>query len=235
MGGDGGSIPKRADMVKTKGYSSAQGSSVGSMGYNPNSQRRVAEEHVDPKKQRQLWMTRCWLTGQNFNDEPIAACRAGYLYSKETVVRYLLEKQVSRLPKHITSIRDIVDVKFKKSALGRIVCPITGKELDDGVHKSSVIWPCGCVVSTKALTLESGERTACINCGTAGIESVIKLYPEEKDEQERQLGKAYESRHKKGVKILENVAPLKRKAQEDGMEKLKQTRVYDKIFHSSRS
>jgi hypothetical protein len=234
MGGDGGSIPKRADMVKTKGYSSAQGSSVGSMGYNPNLQRKVVEENVDPKRQRQLWMTRCWLTGQTL-EEPIAACRAGYLYNKETVFRYLLEKQITKLPKHVTSIRDVIDVKFKRSGNGRVVCPITGKELDDGVHKSAVIWPCGCVVGLKALGFESGEKQ-CINCATP-IESVVKLYPEEKSEQDRQLGNAYELRHKKsGAKgdVSADVS-LKRKNLEGEQVNPKQTRVYDKIFHSTRS
>jgi hypothetical protein len=36
MGGDGGCVPQRADMVKTKGYGFIQPSSRGGMGYTPN-------------------------------------------------------------------------------------------------------------------------------------------------------------------------------------------------------
>jgi len=239
MGGDGGSIPKRADMVRTKGYSSAQSSSTGSMGYNPNLQRKIAQEHVDPKRQRQLCMSKCWLTGQPLED-PIAVCRGGYLYNKESVVSFLLEKNFAKLPPHVTSIRDIIDVKFKRSRGGSIVCPITGKELDDGVHKSVVCWPCGCALSVKALELHSNnsENKNCINCGAA-VDDTIKLYPEDKADQEKQLEKAFEQRYKKvvaGDKGHHLSTCLKRKPGVAGIEeveKLKQSRVYEKIFHSS--
>ena len=233
MGGDGGSIPKRADMVRTKGYSSAQSLSTGSMGYNPNLQRRVAEEHVDVKRQRQLWMTRCWLTGQPLED-PIVVCRGGYLYNKETMVRFLLEKNFEKLPKHLTSIKDVLNVKFKRSNNGGIVCPITAKELDDGVHKSIVNWPCGCALSTRALELDSSDGKKCINCGTA-IDTTVKLFPD-KVEMDKQLETAYELRHKKTIIVGPVAHAIKRKSDEGTheLDKLKKSKVYGKIFHSTR-
>ena len=230
MGGDGGSIPKRADMVRTKGYSSVQGSSVGSMGYNPNLQRKLTEEHVDPKRQRRLWMTRCWLSSQVLED-PVVVCRGGYLYNKETVVRYLLEKIFSKLPKHLTSIRDVIDVKFKRTS-GGIVCPITGKELDDGVAKCVVMWPCGCALSSKALAIDSTSGK-CMNCSTL-IETQIALYPEDDKERDKQLEKAFDMRHKKQVVVKPVVESNKRKIDDTALPVVppKQTRVYQELFHS---
>ena len=90
MGGDGGSIPQRADMVKTKGYTT---SSRGSMGFNPNGFRRVVDEGHDLRKQRQTRMQTCALTGKPLT-KPIVACRCGFLFNKDEVLSKLLDKSM---------------------------------------------------------------------------------------------------------------------------------------------
>lgn len=60
MGGDGGSIPKRADVVKTKGYGFKR--NLGGMGYMPNAQVKLTNEENSTKlKMHERW-TKCYLT-----------------------------------------------------------------------------------------------------------------------------------------------------------------------------
>jgi hypothetical protein len=239
MGGDGGSIPRRVDMVKTKGYVSVQGSSAGSMGYNPNLQRRVEDETMDPKLQRQLNMTRCGLSGEKLED-PVVVDRAGFLYNKDTLIRRLLDKK--ELPSHISSIKDVIEVKFNRVS-NHIVCPINSKELDDGLTKAIAMWPCGCVLSNRAVDMTSTTADICPHCAKP-VETHIILFPDDKADQEKQLHAALELMHKKARKdATKNAKPatstaVKRKKEnlaevEEKMDKLKQSKVYSSIFHNS--
>jgi len=243
MGGDGGSIPRRVDMVKTKGYVSVQGAASGSMGYSPNLQRLVEEEAMDPKRQRQLNMTRCGLNGDKLED-PVVACRAGSLYNKETLIRRLLDKKMELIPKHISSIKDVIDVRFKRVS-GHLVCPITSRELDDGLTKSVLMWPCGCALSTRAVEMTTSSiESKCAFCNK-DVEMQIKLFPDDKADQEKQLHAALEKMHKKknnkdssSIKSAVTTA-VKRKAEdvaevEASLDKLKHSKVYDSIFHNSK-
>jgi hypothetical protein len=240
MGGDGGSIPRRVDMVKTKGYVSVQSSSAGSMGYTPNLQRRVEDESMDPKRQRQLNMTRCGLSGERLED-PVVVDRAGFLYSKETLIRRLLEKK-ERLPKHISSIKDVIEVRFKRIS-DHIVCPINSKELDDGLTKAIVMWPCGCALSHKAVEMTATSTSVCPHCGKS-VDSQIKLFPDDKADQERQLRLALDCMHKKSKQDaltdgkLGATTSVKRKKEDleevgENLNKLKQSKVYSSLFHNS--
>lgn len=184
MGGDGGSIPQRADMVKTKGYTT---SSRGSMGFNPNGFRRVVDEGHDLRKQRQTRMQTCALTGKPLT-KPIVACRCGFLFNKDEVLSKLLDKSMPDKFSHITSLKDLVDCHFEMSG-ATPVCPVTRRELDDGVAKAEVAWPCGCVVSEKALGLKAKDDK-CMVCGKR-VDLRTKLAPDEADlEQQREVAMA---------------------------------------------
>jgi hypothetical protein len=187
MGGDGGSIPSRIDMVKTKGYTQ---SAQGSMGYSANGMRRVVEESIDPREYHRTRMTTCALTGQPL-EKPVVACRAGYLFSKEAVLSHLINKTIPTEFSHITSLKDIVELKNFPGS-----CPITARDLNDGVTKSEAMWPCGCVIAEKALSVITNKNlTTCLSCSSE-VNLRTKLAAEGAD-LARQLELANELKHKK--------------------------------------
>lgn len=189
MGGDGGSVIQRVDMVRTKGYGTAQPSSRGGMGYQPNSVRRIETETVDPKRLRRLSMRHCALTQQLLAGAPIVACRAGYLYNKESVLDRLLSKTLPLNFSHITSLKDLLNVASIS------VCPISRRDLDDGVTRAVVLWPCGCMFSHKVV----GSGDTCPICQTSVTQKVV-LFPDNEEERSNQLKLAMELRTNKSTK-----------------------------------
>jgi hypothetical protein len=187
MGGDGGSIPSRVDMVKTKGYTQ---SSQGSMGYSANGMRRIVQETIDPREYHRTRMTTCAITGQPLV-KPVVACRGGYLFNKEAVLQHLLEKTIPNEFSHITSLKDVLELNNFPGT-----CPITARDLNDGVTKSEAIWPCGCVIAEKALSVITDKSLSkCPSCSEE-VHLRTKLAPEG-EELERQLELARTLKHKK--------------------------------------
>lgn len=230
MGGDGGSIPNRVDMVKTKGYTT---SSHGSMGGAVNGIRRISSEHIDPRELRKTRMTTCALSGERLV-KPVVVCRAGYLFNKEQVIRRLLDKTIPEDFSHITALKDILELKNFPG-----VCPVNGRDLDDGVTRSEAMWPCGCVVSEKALSQVQSDDT-CVSCSTR-TELRVKLAPEGED-LEAQLAKAIELRHKKkrsdNTKDSSKSNESKRlkstkEERESVLKQYKNSATYREIFHPS--
>ncbi|CUV05506.1 unnamed protein product [Cryptosporidium hominis] len=108
MGGDGGSIPKRADVVKTKGYGFKR--NLGGMGYMPNAQVKLTNEENSTKlKMHERW-TKCYLTNEPLNP-PVVICNKGFLYNKEAIINKLLSK--SKTAPHIKKLSDVFQVKFQ--------------------------------------------------------------------------------------------------------------------------
>lgn len=187
MGGDGGSIPHRIDMVKTKGHGT--GPRTSSMGYSSNSVRRVTEDAVDARENRKTRLTTCALTGDVLI-APVVACRAGFLFNKDAVLAKLLDKKMPEEFDHITSLRDLVDLKNIPG-----VCPITSRQIHDG--KCQAMWPCGCVVSEKGLlTLKrKAEETTCPAC--SGSVSLVTVLASDSEEFEKQRKVAQEMKTRK--------------------------------------
>lgn len=160
MGGDGGSIPCRADVVRTAGYKFVR--NLGGMGYLPNTQVRSGSGKYNKSEERLLKWTHCALTSQPLNP-PLIACRLGQLYSKESFIERWLNRKAVALPpsvSHIDSRKDVKDlnVEFDKGS-GKLVCPLSKVEFDSGV-RGVFFWPCGCVVSSKALERLSGTSNS---------------------------------------------------------------------------
>ena len=234
MGCDGGSLPHRADMVKTKGF--CQRLSIGSMGFAPNSVIRSVTETIDPRTDRRIKMTTCFLTNERLT-EPIVACRAGYFYNKESIVGKLLQRSIPKHLSHITSLKDLISVKYVS------ICPITSKELIDGNSPSLLMWPCGCLVSEKALGLRDKNSNACIACNQL-VDLEIIMYPSDDDVKKKQLDNAHKFMTRKKKKLLETMvdfSKVKRSKVENpemntslDLKNLKSSRVYDQIFHPSK-
>ncbi|XP_021931361.1 protein RTF2 homolog [Zootermopsis nevadensis] len=141
MGCDGGTIPKRAELVNTK------------------------KKPVKEKDEKNAWLWRtCSLTQLVF-EPPVVSCFLGKFYNKCAVIDALLNKSPV-LPQHIKRLKDIKDLKltpnpaFKPSAekgdeyidchLAPYICPVVGIEMN-GKFRFVFLWGCGCVMSERAL------------------------------------------------------------------------------------
>ena len=218
MGGDGGSCVSRIDMVRTKGYASAQRSSQGAMGYQPNGMRRVAGEEIDLKELRRDKMSTCALTGEKL-EKPIVACRVGKLYNKESVVRALLAKKELE---YISSLKDVIELKMDT------FCPVTLRDLKDGVTRSQVIWPCGCVLSVTV-----GEAETCASCGKK-VELKTQLIPEENSsilESQTKIAKNMRNRQKRKQNQSAEQPSVQNSSSSDAIKKYKSSSTYSKLFH----
>ncbi|XP_059484892.1 replication termination factor 2 [Neocloeon triangulifer] len=148
MGCDGGTIPKRDELVRTK----------------------KKPEQKDRESELSFRWRHCTITQQPLQN-PIVACGHGRLYSKEAVLEGLLDR--SRMPEgaqHITSLKDVKQLNmtpnpaFAIKANGEkgesgiyhdpreapFVCPVIGIEFS-GKFKFVFSWSCGCVISERAV------------------------------------------------------------------------------------
>lgn len=154
MGNDGGSIPKRRELVKeaAKALTTTQ-----------------AKEQLT-EQQEYHWST-CPLSRRPLA-APVVSDAAGTLYNKDAVIEFLLKEdgrekeeagkvadvkregefaELGCAGDRLKGLKDVVEVKFeagkeeKKEGSGRSevwMCPITGRELGPGA-KAVYIVPCG--------------------------------------------------------------------------------------------
>jgi hypothetical protein len=161
MGADGGSIPTRVDMVKT----------------------RQVERKVQKEDSREAF-ERCALSKQPL-ESPVVICELGRLYNKQELIAFLLDLKrkakenteddapdvSARLP-HIKSLKDVFDVKTTFP----LRCPITQVEPGDS-HTFLYVRGCGCVLSKRALgQVQSQGSQGCLNCGIVSHELEEERY-----------------------------------------------------------
>ncbi|XP_060590696.1 replication termination factor 2-like [Ruditapes philippinarum] len=159
MGCDGGTIPRRDELVRTK--------------QKPEQKDKTADLAAKWKH--------CALT-QDPLREPIMACELGRLYNKESALEFLIDKskfECASSFEHLRGLKDLKQLKLtenrnfsnSKTEKGdryidtqdaKYICPVVGLEMN-GVHKFSYIWSCGCVLSERALKELKGS--ACHKCG----------------------------------------------------------------------
>ncbi|KZP22071.1 DUF602-domain-containing protein [Athelia psychrophila] len=154
MGNDGGSIPDRRDLVKTK----------------------VKAEQADKANQTRARWFFCALSKQELR-EPIVACALGKLYNKDAIIEYLLDNTAygdgEKICSHIRSLKDVKTLKLtpnsaplsekaveaSTSERPQFACPLTMKEMN-GVQPFVYILTCGCVFSQAGLKTVSGSGSA---------------------------------------------------------------------------
>lgn len=169
MGCDGGTIPKRNEIVKNK----------------RKDQARDKDADLSAKWQY------CSLSGLKLK-KPIVACHLGRLYNKLAIVEHLLERQAQSSKNappsssstisqsddpisHIRCLNDIKELTLKErddkaqatSSTAEqfkvpFVCPISGLEIS-GKYKFYYLVTCGCVFSERALKEVPNEKQ-CIIC-----------------------------------------------------------------------
>uniref|UniRef100_A0A1I7XGP8 Replication termination factor 2 n=1 Tax=Heterorhabditis bacteriophora TaxID=37862 RepID=A0A1I7XGP8_HETBA len=193
MGADGGTIPKRCELVKKK---------------------KKTEKLDRAIKNATKWRN-CQLTQQPLK-KPIIACRYGRLYNKETVIEAILTKTITNyeVAAHIRGVKDFKELKltenkdFKHDEVKgdeyldynqtQFLCPVTSVPMN-GNHNFVVNWKCGCVFSEKALQEVKSET--CHGCaGPWNPEESVQLYPEDELLQEYVKKLAVERAYRKNKK-----------------------------------
>ncbi|OJT12891.1 Protein RTF2 -like protein [Trametes pubescens] len=157
MGNDGGSIPDRRDLVRTKAK---------------------AEQADKANQVRAMWFF-CALSKRPLQ-EPVVSCPLGKLYNKDALLEFLLDRTSfgdgEEICGHIRSLKDVKVLKLtpnptktttfdssSDSAPTRapFVCPLNLKEMN-GVQPFVYLATCGCVFSQgglKAVCRSASSKT----------------------------------------------------------------------------
>ncbi|XP_075997048.1 replication termination factor 2 [Genypterus blacodes] len=161
MGCDGGTIPKRHELVKGP--------------------KKV--EKVDKNAELAAKWKYCALSQEKLK-RPIVTCELGRLYNKDAVIEYLLDKTAERPnTEAVTHIRGIKDIKelnltdnpewegerrnskgdrYEDIHCGMFICPVVGLEMN-GKHRFCYLQTCGCVFSDRAM--KEVKTDICHKCG----------------------------------------------------------------------
>ena len=201
MGGDGGSIPKRPDLVREK----------------------KKPEQKDRDMERNAKWSHCAISQRELR-KPIVSCELGKLYNKDSVIEYLLDKSICDTVTHIRNLKDVkelsltqksdYDIKGKELADryfdtqdAEYICPVAGIEMN-GKYKFCFIWNCGCVLSERALREVPSE--VCHKCGKSFVEEdLVVLNGNDED-----MNKMSERMEKRRLK-----AKMEKKMKKSGKEK----------------
>ncbi|KAK4303955.1 hypothetical protein Pmani_024080 [Petrolisthes manimaculis] len=175
MGCDGGTIPRRDELVKTK----------------------KKPEQKDKNSER-LYRWRHCAVSQAPLKEPVVGCELGRLYNKEEVLTRLLDRASEAGVAHIKGLKDIRELRltptpgytdegaqkgdaYTDHQAARYVCPVTSLEMN-GKYRFVFVWSCGCVVSERAL--KEVPSPVCHKCGQVyREEDVIPLNPTEEEQE----------------------------------------------------
>jgi len=153
MGNDGGSIPDRRDLVRTK---------------------PKAEQADKANQTRARWLF-CALSKKKLQ-EPIVSCALGKLYNKDALIEFLLDRSAygdgEDICGHIRSLKDVKTLKLTPNpspalaesagvaALNhaQFICPLNLKEMN-GSQPFVYIATCGCVFTQSGLKTVSKVST----------------------------------------------------------------------------
>lgn len=171
MGNDGGSIPRRDELVKTA----------------------KKEKRKDSVEADRVHWNLCTLSKEPLQ-EPIVVDKLGFFMNKEALLKALLLKTMPPELNYIRSIKDVYTVHLKRNSDWKqlqqqqqqqqlmqkpgapfmfcpFVCPVS-LEPASGQDKFVAIVPCGCVVSLKSYQEVPSE--SCLVCGKP-VERVIYI------------------------------------------------------------
>lgn len=147
MGNDGGSIPKRRELVKN----AARAATVSEL-------KATAFESL-----AHAW-THCALSGASLEMEASVSDWKGRLFNYEAILSGLMptDEPAEATPATfgIKSLRDVVRLKFSKTG-GQWTCPISMKELGPST-KAVYLVPCGHVFAEVAIT--EIQTSSCPEC-----------------------------------------------------------------------
>jgi len=159
MGCDGGTIPTRGELVKTK---------------------KKPEQMSKDSELMAKWK-HCALSQEPLK-QPIVACQLGRMYNKESVLEFLLDKSnTDQKFVHIRGLRDVKELNLSENpafkanddakagagqdpcGISPYVCSVTGLEMN-GRFRFCYLITCGCVFAERAIT-EVKDNYVCFRCG----------------------------------------------------------------------
>uniref|UniRef100_A0A4W5ME20 Replication termination factor 2 n=1 Tax=Hucho hucho TaxID=62062 RepID=A0A4W5ME20_9TELE len=209
MGCDGGTIPKRHELVKGP--------------------KKV--EKVDKNAELAARWKYCALSTEKLR-RPIVACDLGRLYNKDAVIEYLLDKSADRpnseVASHLRGIKDIKELnltdnpawegerrntkgdRYEDMHCAMFICPVVGLEMN-GKHRFCFLQTCGCVFSDRAL--KEVKTEICHKCGDPFKDENLVVLNGTKEEVEKlrekmegKRAKAKATKKSKKNKVAETVA-----------------------------
>eukprot|EP00033_Pygsuia_biforma_P003195 GCRY01003505.1.p1 GENE.GCRY01003505.1~~GCRY01003505.1.p1 ORF type:complete len:287 (-),score=36.80 GCRY01003505.1:286-1146(-) len=196
MGNDGGSIPMRCEMVRTK-------------------EKKHYPNQVEAGR---IKWSQCALTKEELRP-PIVCCPLGHLFNKEAVIQHLLKKSLPKEFDYIKSLKDLHTLNLTRNPVldqpmgdtvradtghppALFACPITLRECG-GLNRFVALIPCGCVVSEKIMK-EIPDDSQCPHCcQSISSEDTIVLNGNDQDIsrlKQRLLAKRAEKQHQKKEK-----------------------------------
>jgi len=205
-GNDGGSIPTRGEMVKTK--------------------RTI--RRTDPVLLKRAKWLNCALSKQILQS-PIVVDDLGNVFNKEPLLKCLVEKSMPQRFSYIRTIKNVFDAQFslnrkydpsQQVQVGKEAanldspyeCLITGRPVN-GQHAFSVIKTCGHIFSEKGLQQSKSQTLACFICQKPYKESdLVQLNPDEQVQETLRLKlqlsiKEKKHKHHKGTPPTEQDKP----------------------------
>ncbi|CAL8340386.1 unnamed protein product [Merluccius merluccius] len=196
MGCDGGTIPKRHELVKGP--------------------KKV--EKVDRNAELAAKWKYCALSQEKLR-RPIITCELGRLYNKDAVIEYLLDKTAERpnteVATHIRGMKDIKELnltdnpewdsegrttkgdRYEDMHCAMFICPVVGLEMS-GKHRFCYLQTCGCVFSDRAL--KEVKTEICHKCGEQFKSEDIVVLNGTKEEVEKLRERMEEKRLKAKTK-----------------------------------
>ncbi|XP_038658851.1 replication termination factor 2 isoform X2 [Scyliorhinus canicula] len=178
MGCDGGTIPKRHELVKGP--------------------KKV--EQVDKNAALAARWNYCAISQRPLR-KPIVACELGRLYNKDAVIEYLLdtspEKCIIETAMHVKNLKDVKQLnltdnptwmgdkantkgdKYEDLQRAAFICPVVGLEMN-GRQKFCYLHACGCVFSERAM--KEIKTEVCHKCGESFNEDDVIVLNGSKEE-----------------------------------------------------
>lgn len=177
MGCDGGTIPRRDELVRLKKKPEQVSIIVESFSAAPTFLIMIQNFlfQKDKDAERQFRWKHCNLTQERLR-QPIVMCGLGRLYSKQNVIEHLLEGKMPDSCAHIKSLKDIKDLNLTANPAyeeaqddknAQYICALIGLEMS-GQFRFVALWKCGCVFSERALK-EVKDK----NCSVVSIKSLV--------------------------------------------------------------
>ncbi|XP_050456788.1 replication termination factor 2 [Cataglyphis hispanica] len=212
MGCDGGTIPRRDELVRVK----------------------KKPEQKDKQAELSFKWKHCTIR-QLPLQLPIMGCSLGRLYSKESVLEGLLDR--STLPESAVHIKHLKDVRnlnltpnpafdgdkaekgdgYTDRDKSPYICPVIGLEMN-GKYKFCFLWSCGCVISERAL--KEVKSKLCHKCQQPFEEMDIVILNAEGDDVELMKKRAIDRKvNQKKKRKLGNDELTKQKKMDETLKK----------------
>lgn len=185
MGGDGGSVASRSDLVRLKGHDFH--SSSGSLGRRPNTMSTSTSDTATIEQKRKMLSTQCALTEEAL-DPPLVIDRRGNIFNREAILAALLAKRLKTIPEfsHIRKMKDLRDLPITEMFDWRppigLQCQLTHDPFT-ATSKFYFNWNCEHLFSLKGLQkvykkADISTIELCPVCSEAEIDAVTLNYVE---------------------------------------------------------